>query len=121
MRGVNEHLYFYLTTVETLMSQFEPPSLKPSDYPDYVDRFNELVGDITEGQYGNYRGRLVLRMTRNQFEKKYQRYLDLGVRYGQMLSRSDTIEDSLTVDLRAAEIELLITNSLFLPFPKYLG
>ena len=103
------------------MSQFEPPSLKPSDYPDYVDRFNELVGDIAEGQYGNYRGRLVLRMTQSQFEKKYQRYLDLGIRYGQMLSRSDTIEDSLTVDLRAAEIELLITNSLFLPFPKYLG
>ena len=103
------------------MSQFEPPRLKSSDYPDYVDRFGELVGDIAEGQYGNYRGRLVLRMTQSQFEKKYQRYLDLGIRYGQMLSRSDTIEDSLTVDLRAAEIELLITNSLFLPFPKYLG
>jgi hypothetical protein len=104
-----------------LMSQFEPPRLKPNDYHDYTERFSDLVGDIAEGQYGNYRGRLVLRMTRDQFETKYQRYLNLGIRYGQMLSQSDTIEDSLTVDLRAAEIELLITNSLFLPFPKYLG
>ena len=103
------------------MTPMEPPRLKANDYHDYVGRFRELVGDIAEGQYGNYRGRLVLRMTQVEFEKKYQRYLDLGVRYGQMLSQSDTIEDSLTVDLRAAEIELLITNSLFLPFPKYLG
>ena len=103
------------------MSQFEPPRLKPNDYRDYVARFNELVGEIAEGQYGNYRGRLVLRMTQDQFETKYQRYINLGIRYGQMLSQSDTIEDSLTVDLRAAEIELLITNSPFLPFPKYLG
>lgn len=103
------------------MSPFQPPELKPSDYNDYVQRFTDLVGEIAEGQYGNYRGRLVLRMDRAQFETKYQRYLDLGVRYGDMLSQSDTIEDSLTVDLRAAEIELIIIDSLFLPFPKYLG
>ena len=97
-----------------------PPQLKPTDYADYTARFDTLVGEIEEGQYGNYRGRLILRMNRVQFEERYQRYLSLGVRYGDMLSRSDTIEDSLTVDIRAAEIELLIKDSPFLPFPKYL-
>lgn len=102
------------------MSQIAPPQLKPTDYDEYIARFNERVGEIAEGQYGNYRGRLVLRMSRAEFEARYRGYLDLGVRYGDMLSQSDTIEDSITVDLRAAEIELLITDSPFLPFPKYL-
>ena len=36
------------------MSPFQLPELKPSDYTDYVQRFTELVGEIAEGQYGNY-------------------------------------------------------------------
>lgn len=103
------------------MTQFALPSLKETDYNDYLDRFASIVGEIAEGQYGQYKGRLVLKMNRTQFEARYQRYLDLGIHYGQLLERSDTIEDSITVDLRAAEIELLVSSSLFLPFPKYLG
>jgi hypothetical protein len=103
------------------MTQFTPPTLKPNDYTDYFHRFIEVVGEIEEGQYGQYKGRLVLKMNRAQFEERYQQYLNLGIHYGELLERSDTIEDSITVDLRAAEIELLIKSSLFLPFPKYLG
>ena len=103
------------------MTQFTLPKLKPTDFEEYFQRFTELVGVIEEGQYGQYKGRLVLKMNRQQFEDRYQQYLDLGIHYGELLERSDTIEDSITVDLRAAEIELLIKNSLFLPFPKYLG
>lgn len=103
------------------MSDFMPPQLKDHDYDDYLERFHTLVGDMEEGQYGSYRGRVILRMNKSQFEERYQRYLELGIRYGDLLTKSDTIEDSLTVDLRAAEVELLITESLFLPFPKHLG
>ena len=103
------------------MTHFTLPKLQSTDFDDYLQRFAELVGDIEEGQYGQYKGRLVLKMSRLQFEERYQQYLDLGIHYGELLERSDTIEDSITVDLRAAEIELLIKLSLFLPFPKYLG
>ena len=103
------------------MTQFALPTLKETDYTDYIVRFAEIVGEIDEGQYGQYKGRLIPKMNRAQFEERYQRYLQLGIHYGQLLERSDTSEDSITVDLRAAEIELLITSSLFLPFPKYLG
>lgn len=103
------------------MTQFTLPKLQSTDFDDYLQRFAELVGDIEEGQYGQYKGRLVLKMSRLQFEERYQQYLDLGIHYGELLERSDTIEDSITVDLRAAEIELLVKLSLFLPFPKYLG
>lgn len=103
------------------MTEFAPPQLKSTDFDAYLSRFLEYVGEIAEGQYGTYRGRVILKMSRQQFETRYERYLALGIRYGDLLSMSDTIEDSLTVDIRAAEIELLITDSLFLPFPKYLG
>ena len=103
------------------MTQFALPALKATDYDDYLKRFLSEVGEIADGQYGQYKGRLVLKMNRDQFEQRYTHYLELGIHYGDLLARSDTIEDSITVDLRAAEIELLIKESLFLPFPKYLG
>ena len=96
------------------------PRLRANDFNEYVKRFEELVGIMEDGQYGQYKGRLILKMNRSQFEEKYTHYLQLGIRYGDMLSRSDTIEDTLTVDLRTAEVELLVVDSLFLPFPKYL-
>lgn len=98
-----------------------PPTLSPSDYDAYLARFSSLVGEIAEGQYGRYKGRLVPKMSRAQFEERYTRYLALGVKYATMLSNNTTIEDTLTVDLKAAEVELLVQDSLFLPFPKYLG
>jgi len=98
-----------------------PPSLRPSDYDDYLARFSSLVGNIAEGQYGRYKGRLVPKMGRALFEERYTRYIALGVKYATMLSNNTTIEDTLTVDIKAAEVELLIQESLFLPFPKYLG
>jgi hypothetical protein len=95
------------------------PTLKPSDYDDYLERFLAQVGEIEEGQYGSYKGRLVLKMSRPQFEERYSRYLTLWLKYADMLTKSDTIEDTLAVDLKAAEVELLIHDSLFLPFPKF--
>jgi len=95
------------------------PTLKPSDFDEYLTRFSSLVGELEEGQYGSYKSRLVLKMNRAQFEERYARYLSLGLRYAEMLSKSDTIEDTLTVDLKAAEVELLIQDSPFLPFPKF--
>ena len=118
---MSREILAHLTVNGVLMTQFIPPTLKSSDFTDYIKRFAEIVGEIEEGQYGQYKGRLVLKMSREQFEERYQQYLDLGIHYGELLERSDTIEDSITVDLRAAEIELLVKSSLFLPFPKYLG
>lgn len=95
------------------------PTLKPTDFDEYLERFTRLVGEIEEGQYGSYKNRLVLKMSRSQFEDRYQKYLTLGLKYADMLTKSDTIEDTLAVDLKSAEVELLIQSSLFLPFPKF--
>ena len=44
----------------------------------------------------------------------------LAAKYVNMLNQSDTIDDTLTLDIKAAEVELVIRDSLFLPFPKFM-
>ena len=102
------------------MSPSEFPCLSENDFDLYLQRFAKYVGPIDVGQYGPYKGRLILKMNRTQFEGKYTYYLDLGQKYVNMLNQSDTIDDTLTLDIKAAEVELVIRDSLFLPFPKFM-
>lgn len=82
----------------------------------YLDRFAEKVGDIQTGQYGRYKGRLVRKLDADRFEKRLAEYHALGQRFLDIINAGDTIDDALAVDLRAAEIELLIQKSTYLPF-----
>lgn len=85
------------------------------EFKRYGDRFERLVGDLQPGQYGNYKGRLVRRFDLDQFTSKVNDYMNLGDRFSQTISAGDTLDDAVTVDLRAAEIELVMERSLFLP------
>ena len=96
------------------------PIYEPEAFKHYIDRANEMIGEIEEGQYGQYRGRLILRLNEAQFEDRYRRYLELGMKYAHALESSDTIEDTLTIDIRTLEVELIMIDSLFLPVPKFL-
>ncbi len=91
----------------------------PTDYDKefqrYRDRFLRLVGEIETGHYGNFKGRLVCRLGQSQFREKVQQYMELGQRFHAMMSSGDTIDDSMAVELRACEIELVLEKSLFLP------
>ena len=81
----------------------------------YSDRFERLVGPLQPGQYGNYKGRLVRRFDLAQFSEKVNDYMRLGKRFNENMASGDTMDDAITVDLRAAEIELVLERSLFLP------
>lgn len=91
----------------------------PTDYAKefrrYTERFERLVGDLHPGQYGHFKGRLVRRLDLPLFTAKVDDYMDLGRRFGEGVSAGDTIDDTLAVDLRAAEVELVLESSLFLP------
>lgn len=86
------------------------------EFARYVERFEQLVGDIQTGQYGRYKGRLVRKLDRDQFEAKLTEYTDLGERFIAVINAGDTIDDALAVDLRSAEVELLIQKSRYMPF-----
>ena len=91
----------------------------PTDYDlefeRYVERFQRLVGDIQPGQYGRFRNRLVPRLTAGQFRERADLYMAIGQRFTAMLNAGDTIDDTLAVELRTAEAELVLERSLFLP------
>jgi hypothetical protein len=84
-------------------------------YDDYLARFERIVGTILPGQYGRFKNRLVLKMTGDQYQRRVEEYQDLGRRLGDMLRSGDTIDDTLVTALRAAEIDLVLERSLFLP------
>lgn len=85
------------------------------EYERYVERFQRLVGDIQPGQYGRFRNRLVPRLTAAQFRERVDHYMAVGERFTAMMNAGDTIDDTLAVELRAAEAELVLERSLFLP------
>lgn len=85
------------------------------EYQRYDERFTALVGALEPGQYGHFRGRLVRRLDATQFAAKVTEYLSLGARFSALVQAGDTIDDALAVDLRAAEIELVIEQSQFFP------
>ena len=97
------------------------PTDYDKEYGRHQDRFARVVGNIEPGQYGRYKGRLVPRLDAEGFRFKVDQYMDLGRRFSEMVSEGDTIDDALAVELRAAEIELVLEKSLFLPLPGLTG
>lgn len=91
----------------------------PTDYAKefdrYLERFQRLVGDIRTGQYGGFRERLVRKLDAEEFRQRVDDYMALGRRFTQMVSAGDTIDDTVAVELRAVEVELVMERSLFLP------
>ncbi|MEZ4463150.1 MAG: hypothetical protein R3F60_09235 [bacterium] len=91
----------------------------PTDYGKefdrYLERFGRLVGDIRTGQYGTFRERLVRKLDADEFRQRVDDYMSLGRRFTDMVSAGDTIDDTVAVELRAVEVELVMERSLFLP------
>ena len=82
-----------------------------TDYSAYEERFLRLVGDIVPGQYGRYNGRLIRRLDTEQFQSTSETYGRLGARLNSAVMSGDTIDEGLTVQLRALEVSLVIENS----------
>ena len=89
------------------------------NHSSYQEKFREKVGaGLGIGQYGQYKGRLIPFLSAEAHRERVERYLRLGRHYGALLEEGETIEDSVPAQLRALETELLIEQSLFLPFPR---
>lgn len=84
-------------------------------FAEYEQRFNRLVGDIEPGQYGQFRGRLVRRLGVEQFKAKNAEYQSLGADLMNAISSGDTIDETITIELRAAEVDLVMEKSSFFP------
>lgn len=86
-------------------------------YERYLDRFDRVVGAIRPGQYGRFKSRLVMKMTGEQYRRRVAEYRELGRQLSDRMRSGDTIDDTLVTALRAAEADLVLERSHFLPQP----
>jgi len=84
-------------------------------FVEYEQRFSRLVGAIEPGQYGQFRGRLVRRLAEAQFADKHAEYKALGADLMKAISAGDTIDETIALELRAAEVDLVMEKSGFFP------
>ena len=86
-----------------------------SDFTQYVDRFDNLVGQLKTGQYGQFRGRLVKRLSADEFDAQLTTYQELGRKLEASMMSGDTIDERLTTQIRAVEFNLVLEESRYLP------
>ncbi len=76
------------------------------EYHQYLARVQKELGNIGEGQYAKYNGRLVQRLSHEEFVGKWHHYSELRKAYIDTLNKGDTVNDAVVqmVDEHAAEL-----------------
>ena len=82
------------------------------EYRLYLERFDALVGAVEFGIYQKHRGRLIKKLTYDEFEEKLGEYREVDKAYAEILEHGDTINDVLVKVLRERSDELLIDRKL---------
>lgn len=79
-----------------------------AEYGEYVERVKRLLGEVKVGQYAKFQGQLVKRLGYDEFEERWDRYLEVKLAYDEILSRGDTVNDAIVNLLSEHAAELLI-------------
>ncbi len=79
-----------------------------SSYQDYLARLEAALGPLAPGEFGKHQGRLIQRMSPDEYAAAYREYMELASHYLDGVDRGDTVND-ITVRLireRAADVIL---------------
>jgi len=77
-------------------------------YAEYVERLTQHVGDIGVGDFATYAGRLIHKMSLDEFTEAFTEYNDLLARHRESLARGDTVDDLLLKLLREQSANLVM-------------
>ncbi len=78
------------------------------EYGRYLARFEAQVGRIEVGAYGQWQGRLVRKLSTEEFLAKLGDFTALRKTYTQMVEHGNTIDNALLKILRERAAELLL-------------
>jgi hypothetical protein len=81
-----------------------------NEYQAYLARFDQHVGALAVGAYGKWKGRLVRKLSAEEFATKHGEFTKLDRTYREILERGDTINDAVTRLLRERQAELLLED-----------
>jgi hypothetical protein len=82
------------------------------EYRLYLERFDALVGTVEFGIYQKHKGRLIKKLTYDEFEAKLGEYREVDKAYNEILEHGDTINDVLVKVLRERSDELLMDRKV---------
>lgn len=79
------------------------------EYRSYLDRFEKLMGgDVAFGSPAKWKGKLLAKLSYEQFESRWQEFVQFEAAYQQLLDRGDTMNDAMLKLLRDRSAELLL-------------
>lgn len=86
---------------------------KNDSYSDYLARFCNLVGEAEVGQLRQYKGKFVRKLNETEFLAVTNRYHELLDGFSASVTRAETVDETVILDIRKSELELLLSSAMF--------
>ena len=80
----------------------------PERYHDYLTRFTAELGDVPPGSFAKFGGRLIKKMSFEEFTPAFLEYTEIAERYRDSVERGDTINDIVLRVLREQAASLVL-------------
>ncbi|MDB4958134.1 MAG: hypothetical protein JWO36_5703 [Myxococcales bacterium] len=80
----------------------------PGRYHEYLDRFQTEVGDVAPGAFAKFAGKLIKKLSFEEFTPVFLEYTEMADRYRESLDRGDTINDIVLKILREQAASLVM-------------
>ncbi len=79
-----------------------------AEYDAYLLRAEQQLGDVSVGGYAKVRGRLVKKLSFEEFVERWEHFRELHEQYDESMAQGDTVNDAVVQLLEEAAAELLI-------------
>ena len=80
----------------------------PARYHEYLDRWTTELGDAKPGAFTKWSGKLIKKLSFEEFTPAYLEYTEVLNRYNESLERGDTINDVVLRMLRDKSANLVL-------------
>ncbi len=80
----------------------------PARYHEYLDRFLTELGDVKVGAFAKWGGKLIKKLSFEEFTPAYLEYTELSEQYFASIERGDTINDVILRVLREKAATLVL-------------
>jgi hypothetical protein len=80
----------------------------PGRYHEYLERFTQQLGEVKVGAFAKFGGRLIKKLSFEEFTPAYLEYTEIFDRYNDSLERGDTVNDVVLRILREQAANLVL-------------
>jgi len=77
-------------------------------YHDYLERWRREAGDVPIGTFVKYSGKLIKKLSFEEFTPVLMEYVEMATRYQETVERGDTINDLVLKIVREQAAKLML-------------